>query len=458
MSDLAFGPMGPQQVQDAVQGLRDGDLSFHRRLEYKKATKEALMKPRAALLALVLTLALAATAWGQALPTAKPEQVGLSAERLDRIRQVVSADVEKGRLPGAVVLVARKGRVAYHEAFGFRDKTANAPMAKDDIFRIYSMTKPFTSVAIMMLAEEGRLNLSDPVSRFLPQLTKLPVGVERFDPVTGKQAFQTVPADREMTIQDLLRHTSGLTYGVFGKSGVKDLYTKAGVDGGDHSNAELIDKLAKVPLHYQPGTTWEYSRSTDVLGRVVEVVTGATLGRVLEERIFKPLRMPDSGFWVAEAKHARIAQPLAADPDSGRPVKLLDVTGPRKYESGGGGGVSTAMDYARFSQMLLNRGALDGTRLLGRKSVELMTTDQLGDIKFPRTGWGFGPGFAVRRTSGGATELGSAGEYNWGGFGGTYFWVDPKEELVAVWMAQGPGQRPYYRQVIKSLVMQALVD
>jgi CubicO group peptidase (beta-lactamase class C family) len=416
------------------------------------------MKLSASLLALALILAVAASGWAQALPTAKPEQVGLSAERLDRIRQVVIADVEKGRLPGAVVLVARKGRVAYYEAFGFRDKATSARMAKDDIFRIYSMTKPFTSVVVMALAEEGRLSLNDPVSRFLPQLTKLQVGVERFDPATGKQTFQMVPAEREMTIQDLLRHTSGLTYGVFGKSAVKDLYTKGGVDGSDHTNAELIDKLTRVPLHYQPGTTWEYSRSTDVLGRVVEVVTGTTLGRVFEERLFKPLHMPDSGFWVAESKHARIAQPLAADPDTGQPVKLLDVTAPRKYESGGGGGVSTALDYARFSQMLLNRGALDGARILGRKSVELMTADQLGDIKFPRAGWGFGLGFAVRRPAGGAGELGSTGEYNWGGFGGTYFWVDPREELVAVWMAQGPGQRPYYRQVIKSLVMQALID
>ncbi len=415
------------------------------------------MKTRATLLMLVLVLVVTVGAWAQNLPTAKPEQVGLSSERLDRITQTIRADVEKGRLPGAVVLVARKGRVAYFEAVGFRDKAAGAPMSKDAIFRIYSMTKPFTSVAVMMLVEEGRIQLTDPVSKYLPQLTKLQVGIEKPD-ATGTPTLSFVPADRDMTIQDLLRHTSGLTYGVFGKSLVKDLYTKGGADSGDHTNAELVDKLAKLPLHYQPGTTWEYSRSTDVLGRVVEVVSGATLGRFLEERIFQRLRMPDSGFWVPQPKHGRIAEPLATDPDTGKPVKLRDVTAAPKFESGGGGGVSTALDYASFSQMLLNRGQLNGARLLGRKTVEFMTTDQLGDIKFPRPGWTFGLGFAVRKEIGLAGEPGSVGEYNWGGLGGTFFWIDPKEELLAIWMAQGPGQRTHYRGVFKNLVMQALVE
>jgi CubicO group peptidase (beta-lactamase class C family) len=415
------------------------------------------MHPRAIPLVLTLILVLSAGAWAQGLPTAKPENVGLSTERLDRVAQTIRADIEKGRLPGAVVLIARKGRVAYFEAFGFRDKAAGAPMGKDAIFRIYSMTKPFTSVAVMMLAEEGKLQLTAPVSSYLPQLTKLQVGVEKPE-ASGTPTLSLVPADREMTIQDLLRHTSGLTYGVFGKSLVKDLYSKGGADANDHTNAELIDKLAKLPLHYQPGTTWEYSRSTDVLGRVVEVVSGTTLGRFLEERIFQPLRMPDSSFWVPQPKHGRIAEPLPADPDTGKPVKLLDVTQPRKYESGGGGGVSTAIDYARFSQMLLDRGRLNGVRLLSRKSVEFMTADQLGEIKFPRPGWTFGLGFAVRKDTGLAGEPGSIGEYNWGGFGGTFFWVDPKEELVVVWMAQGPGQRAHYRGLLKNLVMQALVE
>jgi CubicO group peptidase (beta-lactamase class C family) len=413
-------------------------------------------------LSLLAVLLWTTAAFAQALPAAKPEQVGLSSERLARIGQVVKADVEKGRLPGAVVLVARKGKVAYFEEFGFRDKATGAPMTKDAIFRIYSMTKPFTSVAVMMLVEEGRIQLSDPVSKYLPALGKLQVGMERFDAATGKQVFYTVATDREMTIHDLLRHTSGLTYGVFGKSAVKDLYKKESIDGPDHTNAELIDKLAKVPLAYQPGTTWEYSRSTDVLGRVIEVVADTTLGQFLETRIFQPLKMADSGFWVAAAKQGRVAEPFAKDPDSGNPIKLLDVTVARKYESGGGGGVATAMDYARFAQMMLNGGRLDNVRLLGRKTVELMTSDHLGRVTGPSfspgAGHGFGLGFAVRLEPGMGDTAGSKGEFFWGGFGGTAFWVDPKEELVAVWMMQAPSQLGYYRRVFKTLVEASLVD
>lgn len=416
------------------------------------------MKSLAVLPALAIALIVAVEAGAQALPTATPEQVGLSSARLDRIAQMVKADVDQGRLPGAVVLVARRGRIAYHEAWGFRDRAAGAPMPKDAIFRIYSMTKPLTSVAVMLLVEEGRILLGEPVSKYLPALTRLPVGVERFDPATGKQTFATVPSDRDMTIQDLLRHTSGLTYGVFGKSAVKDLYLKGGADRRDHSNAELIDTLAKLPLHYQPGTTWEYSRSTDVLGRVVEVVSGTTLARFFDERLFRPLRMPDSGFWVENGKHARIAEPLPVDPDTGESVRLLAVTAPRRYESGGAGAVSTAMDYARFCQMLLGRGRLDGVQLVSRKTVEYMTADQLGSIRLPRPGYGFGLGFAVRKDAGVADEPGSVGEYYWAGFGGTFFWIDPKEELIAIWMAQGPGQRDHYRRIFKNLVLQAVVD
>ena len=408
------------------------------------------MSVRSFVLAVLLTLSLAAGAWGQALSTATPQEVGLSSERLDRITHLLRTDVDKGRLPGAVVLIARKGKIAYYEAIGFRDKASGAPMQKDAIFRLYSMTKPYTSAVAMMLVEEGRIALADPVGRYLPQLAKLQVGVEEGGTLT------LVDAQRAITIHDLLRHTSGFTYGVFGKSAVKDLYTKHGVDSVDHTNAGLIDKLAAVPLSAQPGTTWEYSRATDVLGRVIEVVTGKTLAQAFEERLFQPLRMRDSAFWVAKDKQARLAQPLAADPDTGRPITLLNVTEPPKFEAGGQGTVGTAMDYARFSQMMLNRGQLDGLRLLSRKTVELMTSDQLGGLRF-RPGQGFGLGFDVR-TGGGGAVLGSIGEYSWGGLGGTYFWVDPKEELVAVWMAQGPGQRDHYRRVFKALVLQAIAD
>ena len=405
---------------------------------------------RAVVVALLVLLSPAA--WAADLAVAKPEQVGLSSERLARITELIRTDVEKGRLPGAVAVIARKGRIAYFEAAGFRDQAAGAPMRKDDIFRIYSMTKPFTSVAIMMLRDEGKLDLADPVSKFLPQLAKLQVAVEK----DGAVALE--PSKRDMTIQDLLRHTSGLTYGVFGTGAVKKMYTENGVDALDHTNAGLIDKLAKVPLMYQPGSAWEYGRSTDVLGRVVEVISGKTLSQFLDERLFRPLKMVDTAFFVPNGKQQRLAQAYATDPDTKQPVTLLDVTVPQKFEGGGQAAVSTAMDYTRFSQMLANRGRIDGVRLLSRKTVELMTADHLGKLDTPMPGYGFGLGFAVRRETGLSNTPGSTGDYNWGGLAGTYFWIDPKEELVAVWMMQAPGQRLHYRQRFRTLVYQAIND
>lgn len=403
-------------------------------------------------LAVVLSLVLTGPAGAAGLPTAKPEEVGLSPERLQRIGQALRADVERGRLPGAVVLVARKGRVGYLDTVGFRDKAAGAPMTPDAIFRMASMTKPLVSVAAMMLYEEGRLFVSDPVSKYVPALGQRQVGVER------------VPAQREITIQDLLRHTSGLTYGGRGSTPVHKMYpASSSVASRELTGAEFIERLGKAPLLYQPGTTWEYGFSTDVLGRVVEVVEGKTLGQVLHERIFGRLGMTDTGFVVPAAKRGRLAQALAIDPDTGKEVKVPDVTVAPKFECGGGCAVSTAGDYARFAQMLLNRGALDGVRLLGRKTVEYMTADHLGAAA-PAPGesllspaYGFGLGFTVRRETGVANLTGSAGDYNWGGAFGTYFWVDPREELVVVFMSQAPGPiRVHYRQLLKSLVLQAL--
>ena len=405
----------------------------------------------------VLLLVVTPTAWAAELAVAKPEQVGLSSEGLARITTMIRTDVEKERIPGAVALVARKGRLVYFESVGFRDRAAGTPLGKDDIFRIYSMTKPLTSVAVLMLRDEGRFDLGDPVSKYIPALAKLEVGVEKKD-ADGRATLVMEPSKRDMTIQDLLRHTSGLTYGVFGSGAVKKLYGEVGVDSRDITSTELIDRLAKVPLMYQPGTTWEYSRSTDVLGRLVEVVTAKSLGQFFEDRIFQPLRMKDSGFQIAVAKKDRLAQPFAVDPDSGKPITLFDPTAAPRYESGGGGASSTAMDYARFAQMLLNRGRLDGARLLGRKTVELMTADHLGRIDGPAPGYGFGLGFAVRREAGTSAASGSLGDYTWSGFGGTTFWVDPREELVAVWMMQAPSQLQHYRQRFHTLVYQAIAD
>ena len=415
----------------------------------------------AAMIGLTLVL-LTGPAGAQApLPSARPEQVGLSTERLGQLGQVLRGEIEKGKFPGAVALVARKGRIAYYEAFGVRDPETRAPMTRDSIFRIYSMTKPVTSVAIMMLQEEGRLVLSDPVSKFLPQLTKLQVAVEKKDG-SGQTTVQLVPAQREITIQDLLRHTSGFTYGNRTTNAtVKEAYAREGVDARDLTNAELVDRLAKVPLAHQPGAAWEYSRSVDVQGRVVEVISGKSLGAFFADRIFRPLGMKDSGFSVPKAQQGRLAQGFAVDPATGDKIALIDVTTPPRYESGGGGAVSTTDDYVRFAQMLLNGGRLDRARLLSRTTVAFMASDHLGPIAdtMKRPGYTFGLGFQVRKDVGLDGQSGSIGEYGWAGAGGTYFWVDPKEQLIASLMTQAPGpSRIYYRQLFKELVQQAIVD
>jgi len=270
-----------------------------------------------------------------------------------------------------------------------------------------------------------------------------------------------------MTIQDLLRHTSGLTYGVFGKSLVKEEYGKLGVDSWDQTNAEVMKKLAAAPLQFQPGTTWEYSRSVDVLGHLLERISGQPLDQYLQEKIFKPLGMKDSGFWVEPPKQGRIAEAFEVDPDSKAKVSLIDVRKAPKLLSGGGGAVSTATDYMRFAQMLINGGELDGVRLLSRKTVEYMMSDHLGPVRatslqrgaayLPGPGYGFGLGFAVRVETGESPTPGTVGDANWGGLGGTYFWVDPREKLAVVWMAQGPGQRTYYRQLLRTGVYGAMV-
>ena len=416
----------------------------------------------ATLLGWILTASLA---FAQGLPTASPEAVGLSSARLARVTELVKGEIAKGRYPGAVALVARRGKVAYFEALGQRDPQSGAPMTKDAIFRLYSMTKPFASVAAMMLVEDGKILLSDPVSKYLPKLKNLQVSVPRVDPQTGRVSYALVPTEREMTIQDLMRHTSGLVYGVFtSHAAVKEAYAKEGVDWDGVTPAEQIERLARVPLAHQPGSAWEYSLSTDVLGRVVEAVSGATLGQFLQERLFAPLKMTDTAFLVPNGKAARLAQPFAKDPVSGDAVKLLDVTVAQKNDAGGAGSAGTVADYARFSQMLLNGGQLDRVRILGRATVAQMSSDHLGDIRvaspiLPR-GYGFGLGFAVRKETGVNWVTGSAGEYRWGGAAGTAFWVDPKEQMIVVWMTQAqPGpRRGEDRDLFRQLVQAALVD
>lgn len=390
------------------------------------------------------------------LPAAKPEDVGLSAAALERLSMALRDRVASGHVPGAVALVARHGKIAYHESFGTLDPATGAPMPQDAIFRIYSMTKAIVSVAVMMLWEEGRLLLGDPIGKYLPALANPMVGVVKDGTLT------TVAAERPITVQDLLRHTSGLTYEFRGTSPVHQAYAEARVARLRQTNEEQVAALASVPLLHQPGTVWEYSRSTDVLGRLVEVISGQTLGTFLAERILRPLGMSDAGFSVPERDHGRIAEAFAKDPEGGGDVALLDARRPAIFESGGGGMVATAMDYARFLAMLLNNGRLDDTRLLGRKTIELMTADHLGTITGAADllppGHGFGLGFAVRKVAGLAPFPGSVGNYYWGGAAGTSFWVDPAERLFAVLMIQAPMQREHYRLLFRDLVYAAITD
>jgi CubicO group peptidase (beta-lactamase class C family) len=382
----------------------------------------------------------------------------LSAERLEALTRAVQSDIDRGRIPGAVMLIARDGRVVYERALGRQDPKAATPMRADALFRIYSMTKPIVSVAAMMLVERGRMQLADPVSRYLPEFKNLKVGVERAG-ADGKPTLELVPMQREMTVQDLLRHTSGLTYGVFGKSLVKSEYGRANIDANDITNDELVKRLANVPLQFQPGSTWEYGRSTDVLGAVIERISGQPLDQFLRENILTPLKMVDTDFWVDPARQPRIAEAFDKDPDSSAEVKLLEIRSKPSYLAGGQGLVSTARDYLRFAQMMLNGGQLDGVRIIARKTARYMMSDHLGAVRgpafLPGPGYGFGLGFAVRLTEGESNVPGTVGDAHWSGFGGTTFWVDPRERMVAILMTQGPNQRLYTRTLFRNMVYAA---
>src|SRR5438270_7536707 len=320
----------------------------------------------------------------QPLPLARPEQVGMSAPRLAKIGEALKKEAADGSFRGAVVMVARKGKLVYQDAVGMQ--TVSAKMTPDSIFRIYSMTKPLVSVAAMMLVEDGTIQLTDPVSKFFPAFKGQQVSVARSDNELARMSYITVAAEREMTVQDLLRHTAGLAYGeITVNAPVRDAYAKAGLylagvrdyDARELTPAEEVERLAKAPLAHQPGTVWEYSMAVDLLGRVVEAGSGKRLADFLDERVFKPLKMRDTTFRVTPGKSSRLAQPLAADLASGQPIKVIDVSKEPKNDSGGAGAVSTAADYLRFSQMLLNGGQLDGMRILSRTTVELMTSDHL---------------------------------------------------------------------------------
>lgn len=378
----------------------------------------------------------------------------LNAKGLARLRAVMQAHIDNGRLPGAIVAVALGGHVEMFEALGRRDAASDAAMPDDAIFRIYSMTKPLVSLAALMLAEEGRLQLVDPISKYLPEFAGQQVGVEEGG------AIRLEPARRQPTVHDLLRHTAGFTYGFLGDSAVQRQYQAADLPSRSRTNAQFCKALVKLPLAHQPGSCWQYSHGTDVLGALLEVVAGQSLSTLLAERIFAPLGMKDTGFAVPREQWHRIAEPFANDPDTGEPVVMMNAREVPALESGGGGLVSTAGDYIRFLQLMRNRGSLEGTRLVSRKTIEWMTSDHLdglpanGDLLMP--GYGFGLGFSVRMQAGLAPLPGSAGQYFWSGIGGTLFFVDPAEDLFALLLTQAPNQRIFFRHLFRHLVYAAL--
>ncbi len=380
-----------------------------------------------------------------------PEEAGLTAAGVSRLTAVMQRQVDARHVPGVSMLIARGGKVGYRRDIGAL-RPDGPPLPGDAIFRIYSMTKPIVSVGLMMLVEEGRLFITDPLTKFVPEFANAKVGVEK----DGKLAL--VDLERPITVQDLLRHTSGLTYAFTGVSAVQRLYAKARLGAPDLTNAQLVAALAKLPLIDQPGTSWDYGHSIDVVGRIIEIVSGQSLGAFLQERILTPLGMTDTAFFVPPDKQDRVAKPFAKDPDTGESVTLTETN----FESGGGGLWSSLDDYQRFVQMLYVGGALGNMRLLGRKTLEFMTADHLGpNVRIGTTfllapGHGFGLGFAVRREVGLAPTPGTPGEFFWGGIAGTAFWIAPKEELIAMMMIQAPGQRDYYRQLFRILVHAAL--
>jgi CubicO group peptidase (beta-lactamase class C family) len=393
------------------------------------------------------------------LPATKPESVGLSSARLDRLAQVIKRDVDQGRMPGAVVAIARRGKLAYYQSFGFVDKKTNAPMPDDAIFALASMTKPMVAVGTLILAEQGDLLLNDPIGNYLPDLKDMKVA--------GPNGI--VPAHRQPTLQDMLRHTAGVSYGNRGDTPLHRIYEMKLKSAATQTGSEFLKELGQLPLHYQPGAEWEYSHGLDVAGLAIEAVTKKRLGEFLQERLWGPLGMVDTGFVVPVAKASRIARPLEIDPDTNRAIPVRLPVTPWQYDCGGGCASGTAQDYLRFAQMLLNKGTLEGTRILSRKTVEYMTSNQLGaNVDASRLhelavehmdGFGFGLGVAVRTQAGVAGVPGTPGEFMWSGAQGTMFWVDPKEEMVVVFLANTPGPvRRHYRELIKTLVEQAIND
>jgi CubicO group peptidase (beta-lactamase class C family) len=394
-------------------------------------------------------------------PSAAPHS--FSAAGLARVSDYIRNEVATGKIPGAILLIQQHGKPVYSENFGVRDVATELSMSGDTILRLYSMSKPVTSVAAMMLVEDGKMSLDDSVSKYIPLFADMKVGVEKRDEA-GKVTLALEPLRRPVTIEDLLQHTSGLTYGFTGGSVVSKLYADADLFNGDRTNAEFVEQITKLPLAEQPGTVWDYGHSTDVLGRVIEVMSGKTLYQFEKQRLLDPLGMSDTAFYVADpAKKPRIAEPMPDDREIAPGLMLRDPTQVRKSESGGAGMVGTIGDYARFAQMLLNGGTLDGHRYLKPETIALMTRDHIGPetgiarngAYYPGATSGFGLGFAVRTSVPPNTDW-PLGEFRWDGVGGTFFFIDPTDDMFAIFMAQTPSERGRIQLELKTLIYQAM--
>jgi len=385
-----------------------------------------------------------------------------SPAKLERVSDYMRNEVATGKIPGAIVLIEQHGHPVYDEKFGERDVETRQPITDDTIFRLYSMSKPITSVAAMMLVEDGKLRLDDALSKYIPAFAEVKVGVEKRD--GGKVTLALQPLQRPITIEDLLRHTSGITYGFYGESAVRKLYANAGLFEGDFDNAQFTARLAKLPLQEPPETLWDYGHSTDILGRVIEVVSGQSLFAFEKQRLLDPLGMGETVFYIEDqAKRARLAQFLPDDRFTSPLAGIRDPMQKRRWQSGGAGMLGTIGDYARFAQMLLNGGTLNGRRYLKPETVALMTSDRIGpqtkiardDFYFPGADGGFGLGFAVRTMQPSGTRL-PIGEYRWDGVAGTFFFIDPKDDLFVICMMQTPSQRGRIQTALKTLIYDVL--
>jgi CubicO group peptidase (beta-lactamase class C family) len=431
----------------------------------KRWRTDRAWRPFAAAGALALLIGAIAAGWPSAASAESPvpDTGNFSRAGLERAGDYIRNEIATGKIPGAILLIQQHGRPVYFETFGVRDAATQLPMTADTIFRLYSMSKPVTSVAAMMLVEDGKLRLDDPVSKYIPAFADIKVGVEKPGD-DGRLTLVQEPLDRPITIEDLMRHTSGLTYGFYGESAVHKLYAQADLFNGDLNNAEFAERIAKLPLAEQPGTLWDYGHSTDVLGRVIEVISGQSLYQFEKARLLDPLGMNETAFYVAdEAKRRRIAEPMPDDRAIGPATQIRDPLAPRKAESGGAGMVGTVGDYARFAQMLLNGGTYEGRRYLKPQTIALMTSDHIGPetriardhAYYPGATSGFGLGFAVRTSTPPNTSW-PLGEYRWDGVAGTFFFIDPADDMFVIFMVQTPSQRGRIQLALKTLIYQAM--